>query len=114
MRSELTVLLPGLAGPDASDSDAGNGEKSLQAARALTEALQLPGLAALLEYSRDEHGGFVSPTADGLLAEAFAMPRDADGQWCAGAVARQGALGDAQDRRVGVMRKRKFAPNAAS
>jgi len=96
-RGELTVLLPGLAGPDALNNDP-HADNSQYAARALTEALHLPGLTALLEYARDESDAFESPTADGLLAEAFNMPRDADGQWCAGAVARQGALGDAADR----------------
>jgi len=87
------MVLPGLAGPDTSGAD-----DTLQAARALTEAVHLPGLTALLEFAREEDDAFVSPTADGLLAEAFSMPRDADGQWCAGAVARQGALRDARDR----------------
>ncbi|MFT5172334.1 MAG: hypothetical protein ACI8W7_000498 [Gammaproteobacteria bacterium] len=96
-RAELTLLIPGLAGPDAIGRGSSMAD-SLQAARALTEAMELPGLSALLEYARDEPGAFESPTADGLLAEAFSMARDADGQWSAAAVVREGALGDAQDR----------------
>jgi len=95
--AELTIVLPGLAGPDVPGGERGAAD-ALQAASALTEAVHLPGLTALLEFARDEHDAFASPTADGLLAEAFNIPRDADGQWCAAAVARQGASGDARDR----------------
>jgi hypothetical protein len=94
---ELTVLLPGLAGPQISSNSQAS-DSSAQAARALTEAMPLPGLSALLAYARDAHGALGSATADGLLGEVFDMPRDAHGQWGAAAVARQGALGDAGDR----------------
>lgn len=94
---ELTILLPGLAGPQIS-SNSQNNDSAAQAARALTESMPLPGLTALLAYAHDAHGALGSATADGMLGEVFDMPRDAHEQWGAAAVARQGALGDAGDR----------------
>lgn len=94
---ELTVLLPGLAGPQIS-GDSQENDSHAQAARALTESMSLPGLSALLAYAHDVHGALDCATADGLLGEVFDMPRDAHQQWAAAAVARQGALGDAGDR----------------
>lgn len=98
---ELTVVLPGLAGPQISGNSPKSekdNDSSAQAARALTESMPLPGLSALLAYARDAPGALACATADGMLGEVFDMPRDAHEQWAAAAVARQGALGDAGDR----------------
>lgn len=94
---ELTVVLPGLAGPQIS-SNSQQSDDSAQAARALTESIPLPGLSALLEYARDAQTAPASATTDGLLGEVFEMPFDGQQQWAAAAVARQGALGDAGER----------------
>lgn len=87
---EVTLLVPGLAGPD----DPGAGDPRV-AARLLTEGLRLDALACMLGRAGDEPHALQAPTLDGLLFEAFHVPRSPDGDWPAGAVSRQALAGDA-------------------
>ena len=89
---ELTLLLPGLAGP----KDPGTGDPR-EAARLLVADLELPAFARLAGRAGTSGSSLHGTSAESLLFQAFGMDSTGDGDWPAGAVTREGAAGDAAD-----------------
>ena len=90
--AEITLLVPGLAGPPDPA-----GHDPAQAARLLLGELALPAFARLAARGQALASPCAASTLDGMLCEAFGLARPEHADWPVAALTRQGFERDAGD-----------------